>query len=111
MRGRIREADQIKRRFGRLIPLEVRYDDFTVDIAENQLLLAAAQRLLRMPGLTRRTRHSLQRLRLQLADVTPPTAGVRPSWQPSRLNARYVPALYVAEMILDGRSFEQRVGD
>lgn len=111
MRGRIREAEQIKRRFGRLIPLEVRYDDFTVDIAENQLLLAAAQRLLRMPGLTRRTRHALQRLRLQLADVTPPTTGVRPVWQPTRLNARYVPALYVAEMILDGRSFEQRVGE
>lgn len=111
MRGRIREADQIKRRFGRLIPLEVRYDDFTVDIAENRLLLAAAQRLLRMPGLTRRTRHSLQRLRLQLADVTPPTAGVHPAWRPTRLNARYVPALYLAEMILDGRSFEQRVGE
>jgi 5-methylcytosine-specific restriction enzyme subunit McrC len=112
MRGRIREADQIKRRFGRLIPLEVRYDDFTVDIAENQLLLGAAQRLLRMPGLGRRTRHSLQRLRLQLADVTTPTRGQeRPFWRPSRLNARYVPALQVAEMILDGRSFEQRVGD
>lgn len=111
MRGRIREADQIKRRFGRLIPLEVRYDDFTVDIPENQLLLAAAQRLLRMPGLTRPARHALQRLRLQLADVTLPTAGVRPSWQASRLNARYVPALHLAEMILDGRSFEQRVGE
>lgn len=112
MRGRIREADQIKRRFGRLIPLEVRYDDFTVDIAENQVLLAAAQRLLRMPGLGRGTRHALQRLRLQLADVTPPTRGQeRPFWRPSRLNARYVPALQVAEMILDGRSFEQRVGD
>ena len=112
MRGRIREADQIKRRFGRLIPLEVRYDDFTVDIAENQVLLAAAQRLLRMPGLGRGTRHALQRLRLQLADVTPPTRGQeRPFWRPSRLNARYVPALQVAEMILDGRSFEQRVGE
>lgn len=30
---------------------------------------------------------------------------------PSRLNARYVPALHVAEMILDGRSFEQRIGE
>lgn len=110
MRGRIREADQIKRRFGRLIPLEVRYDDFTVDIAENQLLLAATLRLLRMPGVNDRSRRALQRLRLQLADVMPPISGFRPTWQPSRLNARYVPALRVAEMILDGRSFEQRVG-
>lgn len=30
---------------------------------------------------------------------------------PSRLNARYVPALEVAELILNGRSFEQRAGD
>ena len=29
----------------------------------------------------------------------------------SRLNARYVPALQVAELVLAGRSFEQRVGD
>lgn len=112
MRGRIREAEQIKRRFGRLIPLEVRYDDFTVDIAENQVLLAAAERLLRIPGLGHGTRHGLQRLRLQLADVTAPTRGQeRPFWRPNRLNARYVSALRVAEMILDGRSFEQRVGD
>ena len=111
MRGRIREADQIKRRFGRLIPLEVRYDDFTVDIAENQILLAATHRLLRMPGLSRGMRHGLQRLRLQLTDVTLPPRRPRPTWQASRLNARYVPALQVAEMILDGRSFEQRFGD
>ena len=111
MRGRIREADQIKRRFGRLIPLEVRYDDFTVDILENQILLAATHRLLRMPGLNRRARQGLQRLRLQLADVTLLRGGPRPPWRPSRLNARYVPALQVAEMVLDGRSFEQRVGD
>lgn len=32
-------------------------------------------------------------------------------WVANRLNARYVPALEVAEPILDGRSFEQRVGD
>lgn len=111
MRGRIREADQIKRRFGRLIPLEVRYDDFTVDISENQILLAATLRLLRMPGLSRRTRHGLQRLRLQLVDVTLLPGGPRPAWRASRLNTRYVPALHVAEMVLDGRSFEQRVGD
>lgn len=110
MRGRIREADQIKRRFGRLIPLEVRYDDFTADIAENQILLAATHRLLRMPGLSRRTRHGLQRLRLQLADVTVLPTGPRPAWHPSRLNARYIPALHVAEMVLDARSFDQRIG-
>ncbi|WGT47289.1 McrC family protein [Tessaracoccus lacteus] len=111
LRGRIREADQLRRRFGREVPLEVRYDDFTVDIPENQLILAAAQRLLALPGVGRRHRGGLQRLRLQLADVSRLHSGVQPSWTPSRLNARYVPALELAELILGGRSFEQRVGD
>lgn len=111
LRGRIREADQIRQRFGRMIPLEVTYNEFTVDVAENQILLAALHRILRMPSVSKKTRQGLQRLRLQLVDVSPLTRGARrPSWQPSRLNARYVPALRIAEMILDGHSFEQRVG-
>lgn len=112
LRGRIREADQLRRRWGRSIPLEVRYDEFTVDIAENQLLLAATERLLRTPRVGVRHRAALQRLRLLLADVTAPARGdLRPAWTPSRLNARYVPALELAELVLDGRSFEQRVGE
>ncbi|SMO41446.1 McrC family protein [Propioniciclava tarda] len=112
LRGRVREADQLRRRWGRSIPLEVRYDEFTVDIAENQLLLAAVEQLLRTPRVGVRHRAGLQRLRLQLADVTAPgRGGVRPSWVASRLNAKYVPALELAELVLAGRSFEQRVGD
>ena len=49
LRGRLRVGDQIARHHGRLIPLEVRFDEFTVDIAENRLLLAATLRLLRLP--------------------------------------------------------------
>jgi 5-methylcytosine-specific restriction enzyme subunit McrC len=45
-----------------------------------------------------------------LADVTL-IAGPRPTWTRTRLNARYEPALVVAEMILDGRSFDLRSGD
>jgi 5-methylcytosine-specific restriction enzyme subunit McrC len=74
VRGRIRVGEQISRRFGRGLPIEVTYDDFTVDIAENRLLLAATLRLLHMPMLPRRVRKSLLRVRLQLADVTPPVA-------------------------------------
>ena len=112
LRGRVREADQLRRRWGRSIPLEVRYDEFTVDIAENQRLLAAVEQLLRTPRVGVRHRAGLQRLRLQLADVTVPArGGVRPAWIASRLNSRYVPELEFAELILDGRSFEQRLGD
>lgn len=112
LRGRIRVADQISRRYGAGLPLEVVYDDFTVDIAENQILLAAATRLLRMPWMTRGMRQGLQRLRLQLSGVTDlPRGGALPRWQPSRLNARYHPALQLAERILSGESFEQRIGE
>lgn len=112
LRGRIRVADQISRRFGASLPLEVSYDDFTVDIPENQILLAAATRLLRVPRLGIRARQALQRQRLQLAGVTELHRGVElPRWHPSRLNARYVPALRLAERILAGESFEQRKGD
>lgn len=109
LRGRIREADQMRHHWGRNLPLEVRYDEFTVDIPENQILLAAAVRLLKLPTTGRTQRAALQRLRLQLADVTPPS--ILPAWTPGRLNARYQPALEIAELILAGRSFEQRVGD
>ena len=112
LRGRLRTADHINRRFGVGIPLEVTYDDFSVDIAENRLLLASVVRLLRVHGLNAVTRHRLQRLRLQLADVSPLVRGqALPRWGPNRLNARYVPALRLAELVLGGNSFEQRVGD
>src|SRR6266545_8282469 len=32
IRGRVREADQLRRRFGLPLPVEVRYDDYTTDI-------------------------------------------------------------------------------
>ncbi|MYF79907.1 MAG: hypothetical protein F4180_08745 [Chloroflexi bacterium] len=37
VRGRIRFDDQIRRRFGIPLPVEVRYDEFTDDILHNQL--------------------------------------------------------------------------
>lgn len=107
VRGRIREDDQIRRRFGLMIPVEVRYDDYTVDIAENRLLRAAVIRLLHVTGLRPELRRRLAHLDLLLADVSPPVRGLPPEpWRPSRLNARYIDALRVAEVILAGSSFE-----
>lgn len=111
VRGRIRVGDQISRRYGRGLPLEVTYDEFTVDVAENQLLLAAVAVLLRMPTVSPGSRRVLQRLRLKLSDVTHVERGHAPTWVPSRLNARYHRALHLADLILAGDSFEQRVGD
>ncbi|MGV9533953.1 McrC family protein [Streptosporangium sandarakinum] len=107
VRGRIREADQLRRRYGLPLPVEVRYDDYTVDIAENRLLLAASARLLRLPGLAVPTRRMLRHVIARLAGVTPPVPGrPAPDWRPSRLNTRYHTALGLAELVLRGASCE-----
>ncbi|WP_418345533.1 McrC family protein [Rhodococcus pyridinivorans] len=111
LRGRVRTSEQMTRRFGLPVPLAVEYDDFTVDIAENRVLLAATLRLLTVPQLTPDSRRRLQRLRLAFADVTTPRRGqATPEWYPSRLNIRYQSALRLAEIVLAAQSFEQRVG-
>lgn len=107
VRGRIREADQLRRQFGLPVPVEVRYDDFTADIPENRLLRAATLAAQRLPTLTPHLRHRLARLDLQLADVTPITSRrLLEPWRPSRLNARLHHALHLARVIVDGASFE-----
>ena len=106
-RGRLRESDQIRRRFGMALPTEIVYDDYGPDIAENQILRAALWRVMSIPGVPPRTRRRLLRLRQRLVGVTDLTGGQRlPAWQPGRLNARYQPALRLAELILRSSSFD-----
>ena len=45
VRGRVRFGDQISRRFGIPLPIEVAFDEFTEDIEKNRLLKTAIQRL------------------------------------------------------------------
>jgi 5-methylcytosine-specific restriction enzyme subunit McrC len=107
VRGRIREADQLRRQFGLPVPVELRYDDFTPDTAENRLLRAAILSARRLPGLGVQLRHRLARLDLQLADVTAVTERRQlEPWRPSRLNSRLHHALHLARVIVDGASFE-----
>ena len=111
LRGRIRETAQLGRRFGLSVPLEVRYDEFTVDITENQLLRTATQVLLSLPRLTAGVRQQLHKVLLRLGDVTPLVRGRPvPPWTPTRLNARYHVALRLAEVVLAASSFEQARG-
>lgn len=49
VRGRVRIGDQITRHPGQTMPLEVSFDEFTVDIAENRILRAARRRMLAVP--------------------------------------------------------------
>lgn len=107
VRGRVRVADQVRRRHGFPVPIEVRYDDYTADTTENRLLLTATRRLLRLPGVPAETRRLLRHLLVRLDGVRPLVpGGPPPEWTPTRLNARYHTALGLAEMILRGATFE-----
>ncbi|MET9100694.1 McrC family protein [Streptomyces antibioticus] len=109
VRGRLREAEQLRRHFGRTPPVEIAYDAYTADTAENRILRAAAERLLRLPDVPGPVRRRLAHQRVRLADALPLIRGqALPAWQPSRLNSRYRPALRLAEAILRGTSPEHR---
>jgi 5-methylcytosine-specific restriction enzyme subunit McrC len=110
--GRIRESEQLRVRYGFPLPVEVRYDDFTSDIVENQLLLSAAHRLLRLADIYAETRKSLHHLLLRLTGVRGLEPGrSRPRWYPTRLNRRYSTALGLAELVLRGASYELDTGN
>ncbi|MEU4007941.1 restriction endonuclease [Streptomyces pseudogriseolus] len=107
VRGRILEAEQIRRHFGRTPPVEIAYDAYTADTAENRILRAAVERLLRLPGVPGPVRRRLAHQRVRLADALPLVRGQElPRWQPSRLNSRYQPALRLCEAVLRGSSPE-----
>ncbi len=111
LRGRLRAGDQLRRRFGLPVPLLVRYDDYLVDIPENQIIKAAATRLATIPGITGPVRARLRSLRGLLADVSNcASRGPLPVWHPTRLNARYHDALSLAQIVLSNGSIEHEPG-
>lgn len=111
VRGRIRVGDQMTRRPGMLLPLEVAYDDFTVDIPENRILRAAVRLMLQVPRLSDDVRWRLAHLDSKLDGVSELRFGAPlPVWAESRLNEPYVPALRLAEIILRNMSAEAGLG-
>ena len=111
LRGRLRSGDQLRQRFGIALPLLVRYDDHLADIAENRLLRAAAAKLLRLPGVGEAARRRLRGLMGLLADVSDLVPGrPLPRWLPTRLNARYHDALWLAEIILAAGAVDHQPG-
>ncbi len=108
VRGRILVAEQLRRRFDRPLPMEVRYDEFTEDIPANQLVKAAAVLLGQM-----RIRHAPSRAGLRwvgamLDNVSrvsfPP--GEVPVVQFDRLNEHYREVLALSRLILQHTAFE-----
>ncbi len=107
VKGRIRISEQIARRPGLLVPLEVSYDEFSEDIAENRILRAALARMGQVPGVRPEVLSRLRRLGGKLDGATHLVPGAPlPHWQASRMNLRFHAVLRLAEVILRNCSAE-----
>ncbi len=111
LRGRLRESEQLYRHHGLPLPLEIQYDEFTIDIPENRILRTACERMLAVPRVDAESQYMLRRLLRDFSDVTPLHRGEQiPGWQATRLNARYHAALRLAELVLRATSVEHEAG-
>ncbi|MCY4597380.1 MAG: hypothetical protein OXC19_21580, partial [Bryobacterales bacterium] len=102
VRGRIRFDEQIRKRFGVALPAEVRYDDFTEDIPENQLVRAATHALGAMRLRDPKSRSLLGRVAATLANVS--LVHFQPQSVPqitlNRLNGHYRQVIGLSRLIL-----------
>ncbi len=111
LRGRLRESEQLHRHHGLPLPLEIRHDEFTIDIPENQILRTACERMLAVPRVDAESQRMLRRLLRDFSEVTSLSRGDPvPAWVPTRLNARYHVALRLAELVLRATSVEHQSG-
>ena len=112
VRGRIRFDDQIRRRFGIPLPVEVRYDEFTDDILLNRLVKAAAHRLGRLGLRSREARSGVAWVAESLSDVSLVTfsRGAVPDVRFDRLNEHYRNVATLARLILRHGAFEANRG-
>jgi 5-methylcytosine-specific restriction enzyme subunit McrC len=113
VRGRIRFADQLRTRLGIVPPVEVAFDEFTVDIHENRILRAAL-RALRSLGLRSvRVAEALRNLEAQFDEVSLVEYQGRraPDVAYTRLNAHYRTAIELARFILRSTSYELEAGE
>lgn len=110
-RGRIDIVEQI-RRPGLVSPIACRFDEYTADVFANRALVAAIDRLLRVPGLPPQLRTSLGRLLQRFEDVQ--HVAVEPAkidrWVPTRLDQHYQQPMRLAAVILRNLSLSHSTG-
>jgi 5-methylcytosine-specific restriction enzyme subunit McrC len=109
LKGRIDFSRQFKRSPGSYYPFEISFDDFVEDIPENQILKKALQVSLKFGLRNRNLRNQAQNLLFNFKDVS--EIDRSPSWTQSRLNLHYRNALNLAELIIGGNGFHEKVGD
>ena len=108
MRGQIRFADQIGRRYGLPLPIEVAYDEYTEDIEQNRLLKTAVHRLSHTRMRSATVRQEVRRLRpvFDMVRLGAYRRGAVPEIQYTRLDEHYRPAVELARLIIDNASLE-----
>lgn len=112
VRGRLDFDRQLRRRPGLSSPVEVTYDEFTVDIPENRLLVTALDRLVRLPQLGSDARQRVRAYEPSFAGVAVlPRGRRRDAVHLDRRSEHYRSAIALAELILDATSIEHRMGD
>ena len=113
VRGRIRFDEQMRRRFGVPLPVEVRYDEFTDDILPNRLVKAAAVRL----GMMRLRSSGARRSLGWIAGLMDNVSFVEfrhdsvPEVPFDRLNQHYADVVSLSRLILRHGAFESGRGD
>jgi 5-methylcytosine-specific restriction enzyme subunit McrC len=97
---------------GLATPIACRYDEFTADVLENQIILAAIRRLLRLTDVSQATRQLLSRQLIRFDEVSAVT--IDPDdvlrMRFTRLNRHYEPALRLARLVLQSTSIVDNVG-
>ena len=113
VRGRIRFDDQIQRRFGIPLPIEVRYDEFTDDIPANRLVKAAVYALARMRLRSPDARRGLARTAAVLENVSLVEFSPRdvPEISFDRLNSHYREVVTLSRLILERNAYESDRGE
>lgn len=112
IRGRIRFAEQLRRHYDLPLPIEVGYDDYTIDTEANRLVKAALRRIERL-------RLRSARLRRRGAEALASFDGVAdvafdprrlPTFNYTRLDDRYRPVLELAALLVRNTSVELHPG-
>ena len=112
VRGRIRFDEQLRRRFGVSLPVEVHYDEFTEDILANRVVKAAALRLGGMRLRSQAARGGLgwiAGMHNQVSPVEFPPGEV-PAVTFDRLNDHYRGVVELSRLILRHSAFESDRG-
>ena len=112
VRGRIRLEEQMRRRFGIGLPVEVRYDEFTDDVLENRLVKAAVSRLSVMRLRSLKARRGLSWVAGMLEKVSSTEFGPNdvPEIRFDRLNEHYRGVVGLARLVLRHSAFQSGRG-